>query len=118
MGVGIDRLHKALPNFALTNAIGTSAEIDISAFAGGSVLIPSGSPITLLTLYGCIDPANATSGANNGYGPLHTNDGTDAAITVTVSAGNMYQIPTAMFALGALKIVANAAGKVDLCFSG
>jgi hypothetical protein len=110
---------------SLTNSLTTTPEIPMQEFAGGSIAIPSGSPITTLTFYGAIRPSSdpdptILSGNTLApvFYPMHTNDSLDTAITLTVSAGNIYALPANIFALGAIKITVNSAGQVELCFKG
>jgi len=105
----IRRHHQTFAALGLTASLTTTPEIDTTEVAGGCVLVPSGSPLTTLTYYGARQPG-ATYGA--------IQDGSGNAVTSSVSAGNGYPIPDACFGYGSLKIVANAAGTVDLSFKG
>ena len=90
---------------ALTTSLATTAAIDISHHAWGTVHIPTGSSITSLTYYTSIAPNGTFVAAQ---------DSTPAAIVQTVGAAKSYPLPSALFGAAAIKIVANAAGNVDI----
>ncbi len=128
MAVSIERNFKFKPaaQLSLTTSLGTTPPIPMEGFAGGTIYIPSGSPITTLTWYGSprdsssqdpLTPASNTQPAPTFY-PLHTNDSLDTAETLTVSAGNCYNLPADVFGFGALKITVNSAGQVELSMKG
>jgi hypothetical protein len=71
--------------------------------------VPSGSPITSLAYYGAMEPGGTYVAIQNGEGQ---------AATQTVAAGNGYPIPDECTSYGALKLVANAAGTVELSCKG
>lgn len=98
-------------DLSLTTAVGTTDELDMRMAAGGTVHIPSGSSITSLTYYAAPEP-----GSSSVYSPLYTDSGT--AVTQTVAADRVYDMPSAVAACGAVKIVANAAGAVKVTLKG
>jgi len=99
----------AVASLSLTTVLGTTPELAFQHAAGGTVFVPSGSSITSLTYYA----ATAIGGT---YLPL--NDASGSAVTQTVAAGKAYDLPAACFGCCALKIVANAAGSVDVSLKG
>ncbi len=105
----IRRHQRPIPSAALTTSLATTAEIEIAEQAGGAVLIPAGSPITSLTYHGAREPGGA-------FVPLYDSQG--LAVVQTVAAGRGYPLPEACFPYGALKLVANAAGTVELSLKG
>ncbi|HEX4000646.1 MAG TPA: hypothetical protein VHX65_19010 [Pirellulales bacterium] len=105
----IRRHHAFVAALALTNNLSTTAEIDLTEVANGCVLVPGGSPITSLTYYGAIQPGGT-------YVAIQDGDG--HAVTQTVAAGGGYPIPDYCSSYGALKLVANAAGNVELSSKG
>lgn len=100
----------------------TTPELQFSEWAGGSIFIPAGSPITTLTFFASDksksdqDPAGGQSSPTQF--PMHTNDNNDTAITLTVSAGNCYALPVDCFAVAALYIRVNSAGAVTFSLKG
>lgn len=103
------RHHRSLNPIALTNALGTTTEIDTSTAAGGNVLIPAGSPITSLTYYGASAPGGAYVAVQDQFG---------SAVTQTVAAGKGYPLPDACFGYAAIKLVANTSANVELSLKG
>lgn len=89
----------------LTTSLTTTPAVSISAYAAGVVYIPTGSTITSLTYY-------AAYGTDGTYVPIY--DQTGSAITQTVVADRCYAMPSDLFGAGQIKIVANAAGDVQL----
>lgn len=96
-------------DLSLNTAVGTTDELDMRSAAGGTVQIPSGSSITSLTYYAATEPGGT-------YSALYTDSGT--AVTQTVAADRVYDMPSAVAACGAVKIVANAAGAVKVTLKG
>ena len=94
---------------SLDTAIGTTEEIPFENANAGTIHIPTGSAITTLTYHAAPAPGGT-------YLPL--NDKAGAAVTQTVAATKCYELPTAVAGCGALKIVVNAAGLVDLSIKG
>ncbi len=105
----IRRHHAMIAELALTNSLATTAEIDLTEVASGCVLVPSGSPLTSLTYYGAIQPGGTY---------VAIQDGNGHAATQTVAPDNGYPIPDFCSSYGALKLVANAAGTVELSCKG
>ena len=90
---------------SFTNAAANTAVVDVSQYAGGTVLVPSGSSITTLTVYG-------HSNSNETPVALYDKDG--VAVSMTVEASRIYELPTATFGLRQLALVGNASGSVVL----
>ena len=105
----IRRHHSQLAAVALTTDLTTTAEIDLTAVAGGCVLVPDGSSIGSLTYYGAIAPGGDYVAIQDGLGD---------AVTQTVAAGEGFPLPDACSGYGALKLVADADGSVDLSLKG
>lgn len=93
----------------LDTAEGTTAKFDMENAAGGTIYIPTGSPITTLTFW-----------AAPLYGGtfLALYDSLGAAVTMTVSAAKAYDLPAALYGVGAVKIVVNAQGTVIVSLKG
>jgi len=92
--------------FALTDTLGTTAEIPFTEFAGGRIYIPAGSSITALTFWDAPVPGGT-------FLPSYDDAATPAALAWTgLTAGRSYLIPPKLFAAGAIKIVVNTAGTV------
>lgn len=118
-----EQISRPSQQLSLTTQSATTPEIAIEGFAGAGICIPAGSPITTLTFY----VSNRSSAAQVSlptvnqaptfYG-LHTNDNNDTAETLTVSADHAYAIPADIYPFGSMKIVANAAGAVELSLKG
>jgi hypothetical protein len=94
-----------LQTVALTTSAATTPEIDLDGFAGGSgsVVLPASSSITSLTYHG--------QRADGTYAPAQDAAG---AVTQTVAQDKGYLLPAAVFRYRKIRIVANAAGSVDL----
>lgn len=105
MSQAITRTQQPQETVALTDAVGTTQEIDYSKYADGSIRIPAGSSITSLTFHGA-----ATRGGT--FAALY--NASNAAVTRTVAAERIYAIPDECRGLAAIKIVANVAGTVGL----
>ncbi|HEV3417598.1 MAG TPA: hypothetical protein VG056_12315 [Pirellulales bacterium] len=105
----IRRHHSQLAGIALTNSVATTAEIDLTAVASGCVLVPAGSTLTTLTYYGARQPGST-------YVAIQDSSGNP--VTQTVAAGKGYPLPAACADYGALKLVANTAGAVDVSLKG
>lgn len=104
------RRHSAArAGLPLTASLSTTPEIDLADFAGGVVGVPAGSPITTLAYHAAPRPGGT-------YAALH--DAAGLAVVQTVAAGRAYPLPDACFGAGAIKLVANAAGPVDVALKG
>lgn len=97
----------------LTSSLATSPLIAYAKMSGGTVEIPSGSSITSLTFYSF----HSTEGT---FLPYFDNSSLSApvAVVMTVTAGNVYQLPDSLFPLSRFKVVANAGGTVYFQFKG
>ena len=73
------------------------------------MLIPSGSSITSLTFYGARQPGGTH---------VAIQDASGSPVTLSVAAGNGYPLPDACFGYGAIKLVADAAGDVEISLKG
>lgn len=104
----IARAYRELPDVSLTTSLSTTPTFDFRKWAGGNIMIPAGSSITSLTFYSSLDDGN--------YVPLYDSNAT--AVALTVAASGSYPVPDAVFGCSEIKIVANAAGTVDMLFKG
>lgn len=93
---------------AVNTAEGTTAAFDFQEWSGGTVHIPSGSSITSLTFY--------SSNTDGTFLPLY--DSTGTAVTLTVAATRAYEMPSAIFSCGRLKMVGDAADTVGVTVKG
>ena len=93
----------------LNTAVGTTPELDWSGVTQATVFIPTGSTITSLTYHAAPKPGGT-------YLPLQTDAG--VAVVQTVAATKAYDTPAALKGCGAVKIVANAAGAVEISLKG
>ncbi len=105
----IRRHHSVAAGIAVTTDLTTTQEIDLTAVAGGCVLIPEGSSISTLAYYGATEL---------GGDYVAIQDGLGSAVTQAVAAGQGFPLPDACSGYGALKLVANAAGTVDVSLKG
>jgi hypothetical protein len=105
----IGRHFSALADVGVGTDIADSAEIDMLRFAGGAVRIPAASGLTTLTLHAACWPGGT-------YAPLHDKDGN--AVTMTVAAGRVQAFPDAVYNVGAIKLVGNVVGTVDVVLKG
>lgn len=96
-------------DLTLGTAVATTPEIDMRQSAGGTIQIPVGSSITSLTYYAAAEPGAV-------YSALYTD--AVAAVTQTVAADRVVDMPAAVAAVGALKIVVNVAGAVKVTLKG
>lgn len=93
--------------YALTDSAATTAAIEFGDYRAGMVFVPAGSAITSLTFH-------AAPKGGGTYLPLYTSAG--AAVALTVAAGRCYTLPADVAGCKALKMVANAAGSVEVSF--
>ena len=100
---------------ALTASLSTTPEIHYHSMAGGTVYIPTGSPITSLTWYCAENPSGDATLAGT-Y--IAAYDFSGSAATQTVVAPGAYPIPVALFGAGMLKCVVNSAGSVTITLKG
>lgn len=107
-GSAITRDFKELPSMGITSSASTSAQIDFRRYAGGNIVIPGGSVINTLTFYASMD--------NGQFVPLKDTLGSGVLISVTGNAA--YPLPDAVFGVGDLRIVGDAAGTVDIFLKG
>lgn len=98
---------------AVTASSTTTGEVDFSEFAGGTVYVPSGSSITTLTFYVAPKIGGTYLAAYD-----DSSMSSPAAVSLTVSAGNAYPIPSSIFGCGAMRMVGNTTGTVYLTFKG
>lgn len=89
----------------LDSTLADSKPIPYGDFKDVSIIIPTGSPITSLTFYGC-----ATEDGN--YVRIY--DLLNAALSMTVAAARAYPLPDELRAFPWLKIVPNADGTADI----
>lgn len=82
----------------------TSPEIDISKFASGEVVIPTGKTVVTLTYY-IVQPTGVYYAAQ---------DATPAAITQTVAADKAYPLPAALFGAARIQIRGNVADLIGI----
>lgn len=99
----ITRSHEAR-DLSLTTSVGTTPEIKTGCHAAGTVYIPSGSTITTLTFH-----TAPTEGGT--YLPLYSGA---VAVTLTVTAGRAYPLPSGVYGTPFTKIVADAAGAISI----
>ena len=86
----------------ITDTLSTTCNgggIPMVGWAGGVIYLPTGGDITTLTYYGAVEPGGT-------FVALHDSDG--AAVTQTVSSAKIYELPSAIFGCGALKIVGDS----------
>lgn len=89
--------------YTLDSVLADTPVITYKNYAGGAVIIPSGSSITSLTYYGAGDYSGTFTAIYDSAG---------VAVTQTVAGGRAYPIPDACFPYPYLKIVSNADGAV------
>ena len=114
---------RELGRCALTTVLATTPEFGFEEFVGGMVYIPVGSPITLLTFYASPYQKSSASMANTvadtptpvDYA-IYTSGG--VAVTLTVAAGQCYNLPADIFGAGRIKMIPNAAGSVEVSLKG
>jgi len=86
---------------AITNAIGTTPEIDYRIFAGGLLWVPATATSTSVTFY-----VGTASGGT--FDADIVDNAASALSAVTVAAAKYYQLPDVLFAAPWVKIVSNA----------
>jgi len=87
---------------AMTTSATTTEVITYDQYAGGGVLIPTGSTITTLTWHASADGTTFAAASDEG----------GTAIVQTVSAAKAYELPSALYGWRYIKAVTNAAGTV------
>lgn len=89
---------------SITTAIGTTGEINYTDAAGGTLHITAGSGLTTLTFWvapeigGTFTPAYEST----------------TAVTLTVVHTRAYAIPASLLGAGAIKIVGNTTGSIEV----
>jgi len=93
----------------LDSVLADTPEINWSGAVAGTIFIPAGSTITTLTYH-------AAPKKGGTYLPLQTSAG--VAVTQTVVATKAYDMPASLVGCGAIKIVTNADGAVEISIKG
>jgi hypothetical protein len=104
-----------IQSIAVTASISTTGTM-VNRLAGGGVLVPAGSNLSLLTWYGCsTDSATAAD-----WLPIYdrASPATPAAMTSTVAASQAHPIPDECFGYPFLRAVGNTTGTVTVCTKG
>ena len=83
--------------------------VDVRNYAGGSIHIPNASSVTTITFYG-LQSASGTFVA--------CYDNTNTAVTLTVAADRVVQLPDAVFAYSFIKLAGNTDGTGTLFLKG
>lgn len=98
----------------LTTSSTTTPTISFQKQIAGTIHIPDGSSITLLTWYsGYTAPATASAAeAATVFVAAYDSAATPAAVTQTVAAGRSYPIPVALAGSKYLRVTGDAAGTV------
>lgn len=104
--MSINREYRVEYSVACTNSATTSETVDFRNFSAASVSVPTGSDITSIAVYGC-------STEDGTFLPLYDQDGIAVAIAA-ITAGRIYELPSAAFSLPWLKLYTNAAGTVHV----
>lgn len=94
---------------SVTASAGTTGEIPFEECAGGMIFVPTGSALTSLTFH-------AAEKCGGTYYPAY--DASGNAIALTVVHTRAYQLPTALYGAGALKIVGNGSGSIVILKKG
>lgn len=110
MTVEIERYSKHMEDVAITDDVDTTPEIPFHRWKYGMVYVPDGSSITTLTIHAAPDVGET-------YEPLWDN-GTPSAVTITVAANRANPLPDECFGAGALKLVGNVAGTIQISLKG
>ena len=120
----INRDHKLISAYTC-DVVGNLAkitELDFAGYAGGVILLPSGSPITSITFYASCARANGnqTAQVQSAFQPLYDNTNTTpvAIAFANLTIPSIVGIPDACFGAGSLKLVTNAKGSVDISLKG
>ena len=100
------RFSTQVPTVTLNTATSTTEELRLGSYAGGFLFIPADSTITSLTWYVAEKPGGTY---------LAANDEDSHPITQTVTAGQAYAIPAALFGAIVAKAVSDAEDDVDIC---
>lgn len=113
MSHAMSRLTSKAMSLHVNTALADTTALSMAGYAGGRVYIPAGSSVTSLTFY---DAPYAEGTFVASYDDTTT---TPVAIALTgLSAEKSYPIPAKMFGAGAIKMVSNADGVVDVCLKG
>jgi hypothetical protein len=94
-------------SYTLDSTLSDTPKIPFADWAGAGITIPNGSSITLLTFHAAPDIEGV-------FEPLYTS--ANAAVTRTVAADRSYAFPDECFGFGAIRIVPNADGAVEISF--
>jgi hypothetical protein len=102
----IQRTTDKVVGVKITATLATCQAIPYGSASAGTVHVPAGSSLTLLTWYSSADGVT--------YQPLQDGSASATAITSTVSAAMACKIPVDCFGSAFLKAVGNTTGTVDL----
>ena len=111
MGSSMTRFTTRVMSLTVATSAGNSAVLPFGGYASGRIYVPAGSSITTLTFYDA-------PYAEGTFIASYDDAGTPAAITLSVGAGKSYPIPAKLFGAGAIKMVGDAAGTVDVSLKG
>lgn len=100
----IGRSYRLQENVGVNTAVGTSDPISFGDASGGRIIVPTGSSLTSLAVYE----------SHNDVDYVISNDDTETALVLTVTAGNAYMLPTFLFGAKFIKLVGNVAGTVHV----
>ena len=92
---------------AVTDTDSTTQVLTIKEYAGGSVEIPSGSPLTSLTMYAC---------HNSEQTPVELFDKDGGNTTITVAANGCYELPESVFTVPYLAFLGDNTNTITAYF--
>jgi hypothetical protein len=103
--MSLQRNSSEVITLTITDSIATCEELPFGSFAGGSIIVPSGSSLTSLTPYGCNEPGGT-------YVPIY--DSSNTAVSRTVAASRGYAIPDECFGFRFIKFLGNTTGTIKV----
>lgn len=118
----VSRKHqfKLISQLTLTDTLGTTPDIPMEEFVGGTIYIPAGSHITGLAFYGSPrqkgnnDPVTSAFNPDTALVYYALTNSIGVAVTLTVAAGKCYNLPADIFGFGSMKMVGTfSSGSTD-----
>lgn len=109
----ITRYWRKIASYAVDTSgnLSTIKEIPFKDVSAAMIVMPGSTSITTLTFYTAVDSGGT-------FVTAYDDAASPQAITLTVSASKSYPFPAKLFAAGAIKIVGDAAGTIDISLKG
>jgi len=105
--MNIERNTSLIESLSITTSAATTPEVPVGAKSSGEVFMPAGGSVNTLTFH-------AAPKLGGTFLPAYDSAASPAAVTLAVTAGRAYMLPSPLFGAAAIKIVGDAAGTIHL----